>query len=61
MNPGVGSTRGMGDRSALEQSLQDSLEFDLDGAASRLALPPDEPRAVVVEGGEKGPAHRSEM
>jgi hypothetical protein len=51
----------MGNGSVLEQSLQHTLELDLNGAACRLALPPDKPGSVVVKGGEKGPAHRPEI
>ena len=59
MDPGVGSSGGMGHCSAAKQALQNSLEFALDRAPGGLALPPDKAGAVIVQRGEVGPAHRA--
>ena len=58
MHSGIGAARRVGHGAAAEEALQHPLELDLDRAAGRLALPPDEPGAVEVQRGEEGPAHR---
>jgi hypothetical protein len=61
MDAGVGTTRCMSHDAPLEESRERALEFELDGAARGLTLPPDERSAVEVESGEKCPAHRLEI
>ena len=58
VHSGVGSTGRVRDGPAAEETLQNSLELGLNGAAGRLALPADKAGAVVVQHGEEGPAHR---
>ena len=58
VNSGVGSSGGVCHAAAPEETLQNPLEFDLDRATHRLALPPDKAGAVVVQYGEESPAHR---
>ena len=61
VNPGVGATGGVGYGAASEEAFENLLDLQLDRAAVGLALPPDEAGAVVVERGEKGPAHLSRI
>jgi hypothetical protein len=57
MYSGVGPAGSMGYRPAIEETLQNPLDFTLNRASHRLALPPDKAAAVVVKSGEEGPAH----
>jgi hypothetical protein len=57
MYSGVGPPGSMGYRPAIEETLQNTLDFTLNRASNRLALPPDKAGAVVVKSGEEGPAH----
>jgi hypothetical protein len=57
VNSGIGPTGGVGDTAASEQAFQNPLEFTLNRATGRLALPTDKAGAIVLEGSEEGPAH----
>jgi hypothetical protein len=57
VDSGIGAAGSMGDGGTGEQALQNSLEFTLNRAAGRLALPTDKAGAIVLEGSEEGPAH----
>ena len=59
MHSGIGPAGRMSHRSVTEKTFQNLLEFGLYRAPSRLSLPADKAGAVVVEFGEKGPAHRA--
>ena len=57
VNSGIGPAGGMGDAAVGEQTLKNPLEFTLNRAPGRLALPTDKAGAIVLEGSEEGPAH----
>ena len=57
VNSGIGPAGGMGSAAVGEQTFQNPLEFTLNRAPGRLALPPDKAGAIVLEGSEEGPAH----
>ena len=57
VNSGIGTTGGMGNAAVGEQALKNPLEFTLNRAPGRLALPTDKAGAIVLEGSEEGPAH----
>jgi hypothetical protein len=48
MDPGIGSSGGMGHRPMLKEALKDPLELELDRSSGGLALPPDKAGAVVL-------------
>jgi hypothetical protein len=57
VNSGIGTAGGMGNAAVGEQALKNPLEFTLNRAPGRLALPTDKAGAIVLEGSEEGPAH----
>ena len=57
VNSGIGTAGGMGHGAPGEQTLKNPLEFTLNRAAGRLALPTDKAGAIVLEGSEEDPAH----
>ena len=57
VNSGIGTAGGMGNGAVGEQTLKNQLEFTLNRAPGRLALPTDKAGAIVLEGSEEGPAH----
>jgi hypothetical protein len=58
---GVGAAGRVRGGAVPEETLEHALELDLHRSAGRLALPPDKPGTVELQGGEESPAHRREI
>jgi anthranilate phosphoribosyltransferase len=61
VHSGIGPAGCVSRGAAAEDTFEDPLEFELNRAAGRLALPSDKAGAVVVKRGEEGPAHGPEF
>ena len=57
VDSGIGTPGCVGNGPAGEQTLENPLDFTLNRAPGRLALPTDKAGAIVLEGSEEGPAH----